>query len=316
TAFVALFQSCPDALLVLDDVGVVTAANRRAEEMFQEVNGRSIMTLLEHGEFVSPGKERAPDAPSELHTCTAVRADGSRFSAEVSLSPSRRGGRALLIAAVRDLSDRERAAAALQRSLDEKLTLVQEVHHRVKNNLQIISSLITLQSEEMEDAQAQGAMMDTARRIQSMAFVHQQLYASDDLSRIDFGDYARSLCAALRDSMAPDAELHVVTEPCETPIERAVPAGLILNELLTNAFKHGRGDDGALRIEVEVRRGEGGYTFVVADHGRGIGTGHVRQGSMGQTLIRSLLRQLRAKRTDVDQGRGSRIEVAVPDEDP
>ena len=208
--------------------------------------------------------------------------------------------------------ERHLAEEALRRSLEEKVTLVQEVHHRVKNNLQIISSLVSLQAEDLESESARAALRDTSNRIQSMALVHQQLYANDNFARIVFGDYARALCTALHVSLAPDASLTVDADFVETTVERAVPAGLILNELLTNAFKHGHAPGRPAAIQVRVERLEAGFAFVVADGGPAFGDQPARKGSIGQTLIHALVRQLRAKRTYTRTATGNEIRVELP----
>jgi len=200
------------------------------------------------------------------------------------------------------------------------VTLVQEVHHRVKNNLQIISSLVSLQSDGVSDPAIKAALLDTVQRIQSMALVHQQLYSSDNLARIDFGEYARALCHTLRGSVAPQASVGFDTEPVEIPVERAAPCGLILNELVTNAFKHGLSRDGSCTLMVRVRATPEGFALSVEDEGPGHAPDAVRSGSMGQTLVAALVRQLRATRTvtplhperAAGQDPGSRVQIVVP----
>jgi two-component sensor histidine kinase len=127
------------------------------------------------------------------------------------------------------------------------------------------------------------------------------------------GDYARSLCTSLRSSLAPDAVLHFDADVVEVPTERAVPCGLILNELLTNAFKHGRDAAGRCVVKTRVERTPAGFAFIVADEGPGMHGEPVRKGSMGQTLITALVRQLRAKRT-VTSEQGTVVRIEVPDD--
>jgi PAS domain S-box-containing protein len=297
-AFEALFRQSPDALLVVDGAGQVVRANARAVALFGEVADRPLAALLEGADELLGRRHGAWGELAPLHQRRAHRLDGTSFSAEVALSNTTATGAALNIVSVRDLTERHRAEEALRRSLEEKVTLVHEVHHRVKNNLQIISSLVSMQAEDVQNETVRKALLDTTNRIQSMALVHQQLYASDNIARIVFGDYARALCNAIRVSMGGDATLTFEAEPVEIAIEKAVPAGLILNELVTNAFKHGRGQDGRCTVHVRVRGGPTSWAFLVADEGSGVVGEPVRKGSMGQTLIRALVRQLRARRTD------------------
>lgn len=309
-AFEVLFRHSPDALLVVDAAGTITAANARAQALFGDLTGTPLSARVEEGSALL----LLPDGGSAdtVYERTAVRVDGSTFGAELTLSRAMATGAPSNIVAVRDLTERRRAEETLRRSLAEKVTLVQEVHHRVKNNLQVLSSLMSLQAGTVDDPAVRATLRDTEHRIQSMALVHQQLYGHTDLSRIGFDVYARSLCSALRNSLAPSAELDMQTLEVEIPIERAVPAGLILNELVTNAFKYGARADGSGYVRVEVAPIPDGFVFVVSDQGPGIPPGPPRKGSMGQTLIRALIRQLRARYT-LGDGPGVHVRVEVPE---
>ena len=307
-AFEVLFQHSPDALLVVDASGLITAANTRANTLFGPIAGFNLWQQIEDG--LGLLTLLAEDAPDVVYERLARRVDGSTFGAELTVSRAVGTGAPQNIVSVRDLTERRRAEEALRRSLAEKVTLVQEVHHRVKNNLQVLSSLISLQASGVEDATVQSMLRDTENRIQSMALVHQQLYGHADLSRIGFDAYAQSLCGALRNSLAPSAELRMHTLPVEIPIERAVPAGLILNELVTNAFKYGSRPDGSCYVRVDVEPLDDGFAFTVSDQGKGLGAPEGRKVSMGTTLILALVRQLRARRI-VGEGPGTSIRIEV-----
>ena len=306
SAFEALFRQSPDALLVVDAAGIITDANALARDWFGAVDGQPLERLLDAAAplpLAGPGDS----APPRL----ARRADGSAFPADVALARTTASGAPADIVSIRDLTERLRHEEALRNSLTEKVTLVQEVHHRVKNNLQVLSSLVSLQAEALDDPATREALRETGHRIQSMALVHQQLYAHVDLSRIRFDDYTRTLCIALQGSLAPSAQLTVEGDPVEVPIERAVPAGLILNELVTNAFKYGRAADGRLIVRVRVERTAAGFAFEVADEGPGLTNAPPRKGSMGAMLVQALSHQLRARRSE-GSGPGARIRLDVP----
>jgi two-component sensor histidine kinase len=125
--------------------------------------------------------------------------------------------------------------------------------------------------------------------------VHQQLYGTEDLDRIDFGSYARTLCTSLLGSLDPRARIDFDVEPVEVAIDVAVPCGLALNELVTNALKHGRSPDGTCSMRVELRREGEGVLLRVSDEGPGFPSEAVRSTSLGMQLLRSLARQLSAK---------------------
>ena len=316
-AFESLFRHSPDALLLVDDAGRIARANARAIDLFGPDEGRRLGQFLDDAEGLLDSLATAPAGPA-IYKRQGLGGSGASFSAEVTVSKMTMGMPGALagpstIIAVRDLTERHRAEEALQRSLDEKQTLMQEVHHRVKNNLQIISSLVSMQASELESAEVRAALQDTSNRIQSMALVHQEIYGSDDLSRVRLGDYAWRLCMSLGASLAPDTALDFDADIVEVPIALAVPCGLILNELLTNAFKYGRDSTGRCIVKTRIERMPSGFAFSVSDEGPGYLEELPRKGSIGQMLIKALVRQLRATRTVTFCG-GTLVRIEVPGE--
>ena len=248
----------------------------------------------------------------------AMRRDGSVFSAEIGLVPIDLNGERNVLAGITDVTDRIEAQAAVTRSLEEKETLLKEIHHRVKNNLQIISSLLTLQSDKMPSDRARELLQESVFRVRSMALIHQLLYGVESLERIEFGDYARRLATSLRSALAPHARLRVDASVVEVTVEIAVPLGLILNELLTNAFKYGlpvpmadgslpprrTGEGCDILIEVGLAD-EDQLRLAVTDSGNGLPAGFEPEqaNTLGLRLVRSLNHQLRGKlEFDVDRG--------------
>ena len=310
-AFEVVFRRSPDALLLLDEQAAVTRCNARAVELFGPAQGRAVAELLED---VSPllASAALPDDAASIFERRGRRTDGSGFAAEVTAASATASGAPLTIVAVRDLTERRRVEEELRRSLAEKVTLIQEVHHRVKNNLQVLTSLLTLQASRSEDASARTALDEATRRIRSMALVHQLLYDGSDLTEISLRDYLVRLSDMLRASLSPDAEVHVEGAAVVLPLERAIPCGLLVNELLTNAFKHGRSADGRVRVEARIERTDGGFAITVSDRGPGLLPSAARPRSMGQTLIQALVRQLRA-RMSVSTDRGTTVRLEVDD---
>jgi two-component sensor histidine kinase len=222
-----------------------------------------------------------------------------------------------------EIGERMRAEATVTQSLREKEVLLREIHHRVKNNLQIISSLLMLQSEQMPTDEARGLLQESVFRVRSMALIHQQLYGVDSLERIELGDYAQVLVASLQSALAPRARVRVTAEALEVTVELAVPLGLILNELLTNAFKYGvdasvdprrtGADPEGWDVGVEVRLVDGTLSIVVADHGAGLPDAFEpsRSASLGFQLVLALLQQIRGTLAWSNDG-GARFEVRCP----
>ncbi len=187
--------------------------------------------------------------------------------------------------------------ADLRRALDERELLLKEVHHRVKNNLQIIASLLDMQADVHAASPVREILHDSTSRVRAMALIHQQLYAGDDLANIELGSYAESLARTLVGALEPRADLKFENERITVPIGTALPCGLILNEVIANALKHGRSTDGRCRLAISVRKRDGEVHLSVADDGPGLsepwGSGHTR--SLGTRIVQALARQLRAR---------------------
>ncbi len=218
-----------------------------------------------------------------------------------------------------------RAAAALQRNrraqdlhsaLSEKETLLREIHHRVKNNLQIIASLLNLQTDRTEDPEAIQVLAEAADRVQSMALVHTMLYGSADLTSIDAGAYLRTL--ALQIVRGTSAETHGVElrfrlESLQLDTDRAVPVGLIVNELVTNALKYGVGLPGSGFIEVGLARTAAGAEVSVVDSGARLPRDFrpEKVETLGMQLVLNLTRQLKG-RVEFAVGEDTRFRIHFP----
>ncbi len=224
----------------------------------------------------------------------------------------------------RDVTERETAAATLAASLKEKEALLREIHHRVKNNLQIVSSLLALQAERFKDPWDTMLFMESQSRVRAMAQVHEQLYRSGDFASIPAKDYLEDLVGELLSAYGtghapglPSATVAVRSDGSELELELAVPVGLIVNELATNAFKYGLRPDGSGEVSVSVSTdAEGRLSVRVADQGEGFPPGRdpLGAGGMGYTIVLALVQQLGAEiRTGTgDGGRGASVEIVVP----
>jgi two-component sensor histidine kinase len=195
----------------------------------------------------------------------------------------------------RDITERVHVEERLKASLRDKETLLKEIHHRVKNNLQVVASLLSLQSGYVQDAATQQLFEESQHRIRSMALVHERLYQSQDLARIDFAEYVNSLVTHLFSSYhAQGIKWRIEADPIALDIDTAVPCGLILNELVTNALKHGFPDGRGGEVYVGVREADGRYAIVVQDDGVGFqeAVDFHNAASLGLQLVNSLVRQL------------------------
>jgi two-component sensor histidine kinase/HAMP domain-containing protein len=205
----------------------------------------------------------------------------------------------------REITERKVAEQALRESevrlkhsLAEKEVLLKEIHHRVKNNMQVISSLVDLQADEVKDPAMRGIFQDVIYRVRSMAMVHEKLYQSSDLAQVEFADYAQSLVGYLwraQGTAASGVQLELDSEPVLLPVNLAVPCGLILNELFSNALKHAfKGRNGG-RVTVSLREdGQGKVCLGVGDNGIGLppGINWEQSRSLGLRIVKTLARQL------------------------
>lgn len=214
----------------------------------------------------------------------------------LSVSVVREGGAVRFLALVQDITARKRAEAELRGSLAEKEVLLREIHHRVKNNLQIVTSLLNLQLRVVEDETARGLLRESQDRVKTMALVHETLYRSKGLATLDAPAYLRDLVASLFRSYgaAPRLSHRIEAQDVRLEIDAAVPLGLIVNELVSNALKHAFPDGRSGRVEVTLSAEGDSTTLTVTDDGVGLPPGlEARRQSIGLQLVDGLASQLR-----------------------
>ena len=223
------------------------------------------------------------------------------------------------IGIVMDITERKKAEKALYNSLEEKVSLLKEVHHRVKNNLQIVASLLSLQANRTTNREVVDILEDTRNRVKSMALLHEALYHSENLARINFTTYVNGLCGQLILSFGPAASrvrMDIQVRRISLPLESAVPCGLIVNELVSNALKHGfpAGRTGTIGVKLE-KSGEQQLVLSVRDDGVGLAPGLDPAGmsSLGLQLVSILANQL-GGRLEVEPscGAGAAFRVMFP----
>jgi PAS domain S-box-containing protein len=207
-------------------------------------------------------------------------------------------GQGLLGGVSIDISEQTRAQRALSSALAAKGLLLRELHHRVKNNLQIISSLLTMQAESLQDPAARQAFEDCQKRVQCMALIHERLNRDDDPDQLDFHEYVETLARDLFYSYGVDSEriqLRFELDPVTLGLNQAIPCGLILNELLTNCLKYAFPDGRSGEVAVKLLRGDGEVLkLTVADDGVGLPAEFdwQRSQSLGIRIMNILARQL------------------------
>jgi PAS domain S-box-containing protein len=200
--------------------------------------------------------------------------------------------------AQKEISERTLAETRVREALKEKEVLLKEIHHRVKNNLQVISSLLSLQSAQIKDPVTVQLFRDSQNRVRSMALIHEKLYQSHDLARIDFKGYVQSLSSYLVRSFAAEARgitFRLDVDPIELGIDQAIPCGLIINELVSNSLKYAFPNDRKGEVSISFRKEKGNqFCLEVGDNGVGF-PAHIdfqNTASLGLQLVNSLVKQL------------------------
>jgi two-component sensor histidine kinase len=200
-----------------------------------------------------------------------------------------------------DISELKQAEEQIKASLAEKEVMLKEIHHRVKNNLQVISSLLKLQTEHTRDAQVVESLKTSRDRIKSIALIHEKLYQSKDLARVDFAKYIKDLMYSLFRSYgvsSQDIKLRIDIGDVYLDIEQAIPCALIINELVTNCLEHAfpNASKGEIHLEF-VSVPKGGFRLMVSDNGIGLPEGFdpVTAETLGLELVETLVAQLKGK---------------------
>lgn len=239
-----------------------------------------------------------------------INTKGQEVWVETFLSPIKVEGRGIseISCLAHEVTEKKLALRKLRKSLREKEVLLQEVHHRVKNNLQVISSILNLQSANIEEPKMLDMLKGSQNRIRSMSYIHESLYQNKDLSHIDLSDYVLGLARNLIHSYATDKKIELNTKLSEVQLnlDQAIPCGLLMNELITNALKYAypKGGEGVIFIEVcEVDRKA---VIRVGDSGVGMpnATDISNTPSLGLQLVATLIEQLEGS-VELEQKRGT-----------
>jgi len=273
----------------------------------------------EDAQFIADGMKkslavREPTFGTEFEH-RIIRTDGEiRYVAiHIRVIPATRIRNAYVYGAVQDITEHKIAEEKLKESLEEKEMLLKEIHHRVKNNLMVISSLLNLQSQYIKDKEALDIFKESQNRAKSMALIHERLYRSTDLKKIDFGDYIHTLANDLFHTYVADpgrVKLNMNLENVMVDINTTVPLGLIVNELVTNTMKHAFPEGGKGEINIEFHKHEDEFILIVSDTGVGFPEDLDFQNtdSLGLQLVNNLVKQIDGVIT-LDRRQGTEFKI-------
>jgi PAS domain S-box-containing protein len=312
--FRQLFLNAPVGIALLDEHKEIMMVNHGFEEIFgyslKEIKGLEIDSVIAPEDKLAEAKHlSASNEPFEVSSVRR-RNDGKLIDVLIYGVPVIVEGKTIAIYGIYvDITDRKEAERQVLQSLKEKEVLLSEIHHRVKNNLAVITGLLELQSHNTENETARKALKDSQMRINSMALIHEKLYQNETLSRIDFDHYIRELTEAIRKSHLnelSDVELKFETENIQFTITQAIPCGLLLNEIVTNAFKHAFAGDFSEtpKIKIVLNKSSGDEILLkIEDNGCGLPDKFEALGkeSLGLTLVRTLSKQINAEMTVISE---------------
>lgn len=316
-----IFENTGTATVIVEEDSTISLANTKFEKLSgfskEEIEGKKSWTefvVKEDLEMMKKHHQQRRVAPKGTPTQYEFHfIDGQGVVKDIFLTVDMIPGTKKSIASLLDITEFKKADESLKRSLKEKEVLLQEIHHRVKNNMQIISSLLNLQAGYVQDEKDLEVFKESQNRVKSMAMIHEKLYQSEELSEIDVGDYIKTLVSDLSHSYNADprkinTEFHI--EKIKLNIETTIPLGLIINELITNSLKHAFPEDRKGTISITLCSVNNQLSLTVADDGVGLPEDIDFQDTqtLGLQLVNNLVGQLNGI-IELDRSKGTEFRI-------
>ncbi|MBF0495229.1 MAG: PAS domain S-box protein [Deltaproteobacteria bacterium] len=314
-----LFDAESDSVFLTEQgTGEIIDVNRTISQMYgyspEELIGRSNTAVsAEPDKTIEYNQDPVNHVPLRYH----LKKDGTVFPVEITANTLILRGRKVVIAAIRDITDRLRAERLIADSLKEKEVLLKEIHHRVKNNLLVIAGLLDMQCDYSPDPQIHNILRETKSRVRSMALIHEKLYSSPNLAYVDFKEYISGLVKTLFKSygiMPGKITLKMEIADISIGIDTAIPCGLVVNELISNCLKHAFPGDRKGEIWVSLcSRGHKGMDLIVRDNGIGMPREmNLRKiSSLGWELITGLVSHQLGGEVEVRKDGGTEVIIKI-----
>ena len=310
-------------MIFINKRGRVVFANKKCEELMGYTRDEFYAPSFDFRNITAPEfrdvvmrayQKHQAGQDVEPYEYAIIAKDGHRLTTILTPKVIRYEGELAIMGTITDITERKKMEDAVNASLREKEALLREVHHRVKNNLQVICSLLSLQSRHVTDPSALAAFKESESRVRSMALVHEKLYMTRDFGLIDFATYVRSLAPELLRSYKVEQDtviLKMELDDVRLGIDVAIPLGMMMNELVSNCLKHAFPEGRKGEIAIELKSGTGGSVMLsVADNGIGFPDGvdfrAVR--SMGMEMVITLVEQLEGS-IEMERGGGTKFTV-------
>lgn len=302
--FSKLFNSSPIGIALLNEYREVEMVNDGFEQLFgyreQELKGLELDKVIVRAKDHEDAQKLTKSEQVLEVTERRVRKDGKILDVIIYAVPVVVDKQVVGIYGIYvDITERKKTEKQLRKSLKEKEMLLAEVHHRVKNNLAVITGLLDLQSYSTENETARCILKDSLMRIHSIALVHEKFYQSEDFEQVEISQYFRELAAKVHENMKQgntDVQVNLDMDMAKLPITKAIPAGLLLNELLVNSYKHAFKNKKEGEICVQLQNNDDRLKLTVRDNGQGLPeelSGDIEQ-SLGMNLVETLAGQLGA----------------------
>ncbi|MEM7557121.1 MAG: histidine kinase dimerization/phosphoacceptor domain -containing protein, partial [Cyanobacteria bacterium P01_A01_bin.84] len=329
-----VLQQMPAGVVIAEaPSGKIILSNPQAAQIVRQKKLSEINTIEDYDQVKRWNQQGKPKKNNELLLVKSLAGeatsgeevevlcgDGTKRILLVHAAPIKNSQAQIVAAAAAfyDITEQKQAQAATKEA-ETKSILLKEIHHRVKNNLQVVSSLLDLQSEQIQDQTAQTLLEKSQARIYTMALIHENLYSTKNLDRIDFSEYVTSLCQYLFDSFVQEIKqikLNLELEPTEMSIDLATPCGLIINELVTNSLEHGFVGRSTGEIKIQFKKYEQNCYLCIQDNGCGFNfnwkkiSGNTK--FLGLSLVISLVEKQLHGTWLVKENQGFVIEITFP----
>ena len=315
----SIIESIQETLIVTDEEGYIVGINKAGLEMLHyskdEIIGKPVRDFYDFNSMGGIYEKKSKNGNVFEFSLLTKRQNSIPVLFSEAELINGNGTKVGSVCVATDISERKKADLELKKSLKEKEVLLSEIHHRVKNNLAVISGILQLQVYETKNKEVNKALKESQTRIQSISLVHEMLYHSDTLAFIDYRTYVNDLIQAISSMHLNDSkEINFKTDidSISLGVNQAIPCSLLLNEIIVNCYKHAFQDSEEGEISVFMKETDGEIQMIIEDSGIGVEEGEMLEsGSLGSTLIKTLASQLNGTYSIGKRETGSGTKVQV-----